>query len=121
MERSSGNVGDRRSGSLLPVRRRLGLRAGRAARRLAARGLAAEHRHRRARVRFRELAARHLSRTVLTVTVARESTGQSLTGERENDEKCSETLQHTFFKLKLNSSAVKLVSHKSPPGKTLLR
>ena len=47
------------------------------------------------------------------VTVARESTSQCLTGEHENDEKCSETLQHIWLRLKLNFSAVKLISLRS--------
>ena len=54
------------------------------------------------------------------VTVARESTSQSLTGEYENDEKCSETLQHIQLRLKVKIPAVKFIPLKSALGETFL-
>ncbi len=84
-----------RRGRLRRLSRRLRLRTGRAARRLAADRLAAQHRYGRGVGRARLGAASHFTRTfVIAVCRTRESSRQSLSGEGEKNEDCGETLEH---------------------------
>lgn len=81
--------------------RRVGLRARPAIGQFAAHDLAAKNSRRRAGRRFSLFAASHLGLAISPAFIAHKTARQALAGERENDERSSEMLQHAFGNLKI--------------------